>query len=494
VSTTVAPAAVIVLAAGEGKRMKSATPKVLHQIAGRSLVAHVLTAAGGLQATRTIVVVGHGREQVGEHLAEHFPDVETVVQPEQNGTGHAVRLALAALGPDLSGTVVILAGDTPLIASSTLQSLLARHQEHAAAATVLTAVLADASGYGRVLRGADGLVTGIVEHRDASSEQLAITEINSGMYAFEATDLRSALERLGTDNDQGEEYLTDAIATLRADDHRVAAEPVAVADEVLGVNDRVQLAHVAGLYRDRLLQRWMREGVTVIDPSSVWIDADVTLAPDVLIQPDVQLLGATDVASGASVGPRCTLTDTEVGEGASVIDTFAMLARIGAGASVGPFTYLRPGADIGPGAKAGAYVEIKNSVVGAGAKVPHLSYVGDADIGEGANIGAATVFVNYDGIAKHRTTVGEHARVGSDTMLVAPVVIGPGAYTAAGSVITEDVPPGAIGVGRARQRTIPGWVQRKRAGTKSAEAAARAAESSDNAESSDKQEDRKAGG
>jgi bifunctional UDP-N-acetylglucosamine pyrophosphorylase/glucosamine-1-phosphate N-acetyltransferase len=474
--------------------MKSATPKVLHQIAGRSLVAHVLTAAGGLQAQRSIVVVGHGREQVREHLAEHFPDVETVVQAEQNGTGHAVRLALAALDPDVSGTVVILAGDTPLLAGATLQSLLARHAEHAAAATVLTALMDDATGYGRVLRGADGLVTGIVEHRDASPEQLAITEINSGVYAFEAADLRSALAELGTDNDQGEEYLTDAIEALQSAGRRVAAETVAVADEVLGVNDRVQLAHVARLFRDRLLQRWMREGVTVIDPSSVWIDADVTLAPDVLIQPDVQLLGATDVASGAAIGPRCTLTDTEVGENAVVIDTFAVLARVGSGATVGPFTYLRPGADIGPGAKAGAYVEIKNSAVGAGAKVPHLSYVGDADIGEGANIGAATVFVNYDGIAKHRTTVGEHARVGSDTMLVAPVVIGPGAYTAAGSVITEDVPAGAIGVGRARQRTILGWVQRKRAGTKSAEAAARAAESADNAESVDNETDRKAGG
>jgi bifunctional UDP-N-acetylglucosamine pyrophosphorylase/glucosamine-1-phosphate N-acetyltransferase len=311
----------------------------------------------------------------------------------------------------------------------------------------------------------------IVEHKDATDAERGIDEVNSGMYAFEIAALARSLGGLTTDNVQGEQYLTDVIGILREEGRPVSACVVADPVEILGVNDRVQLAEAAALMRDRINLGWMRAGVSMLDPSSTWLDVDVELAPDVVLRPQVTLRGPTSIASGAVVGPGTTLVSCEVGEGAEVIHTWAELAVIGSRAKVGPFTYLRPGTTLGEGAKAGAYVEIKNSSVGDGAKVPHLSYVGDADIGEGSNIGAATVFVNYDGVEKHRTVVGSQVRIGSDTMLVAPVTVGDGAYTAAGSVITDDVPPGAMAVGRARQRTIEGWVERKRPGTAAAEAA-----------------------
>lgn len=471
------PAAVVVLAAGEGTRMKSATPKVLHRIAGRSLIGHVVHAVVGLEPDHVAVVVGHGRAAVVEHLAEVEPTVAArllaVVQEEQHGTGHATRLALEAL-PDLTGTVVVVAGDTPLLTTATLASLLAAHAEAGAAATALSAVLDDPTGYGRVLRAADGGVVGIVEHKDADAEQRAVREVNSAMYAFDAVALRSALGRVTRENVQGEEYLTDVLAILRDDGATVGAVAAASAEEILGVNDRVQLAHAGRLMRDRLVERAMRAGATVVDPETTWLDVDVVLEPDAVVWPGTALLGETLVGSGAEVGPGTTLRDCTVGPGAVVRQSWCEGALIGAGASVGPFSYLRPGTRLAARSKAGAFVEMKNVVVGEGSKVPHLSYVGDAEIGEGSNIGAATVFVNYDGIAKHRTVVGDHVRVGSDTMLVAPVTVGDGAYTAAGSVITDDVPPGAMGVGRARQRVIEGWVERKRPGTASAAAAERA--------------------
>lgn len=465
---------VIVLAAGEGTRMRSTTPKVLHAIAGRSLIGHVLEAASAVDPSHVVVVIGHGRDQVLAHLDEVAPWVDTVVQEEQRGTGHAVRIALAALASVqalATSPVVVLSGDTPLLTGSTVRELVDAHLRSGAAATVLSAILGDPTGYGRVVRASDGSVEAIVEHRDASAEVLAITEINAGMYAFDPARLAPALGRLTTANDQGEEYLTDVVGLLRADGDPVAGLVVEDSHEILGVNDRVQLAAAAALMRDRINDRWMREGVSMLDPESTWIDVDVDLAPDVTILPQTSLLGPTSIASGARVGPGTTLTSCEVGEGATVIHTWAELAVVEAGASVGPFTYLRPGARLGPHARAGAFVEMKNASLGEGAKVPHLSYVGDAEVGEGTNIGAATIFVNYDGQAKHRTVIGRHARVGSDTMLVAPVTVGDGAYTAAGSVITEDVPAGAMAVGRARQRNIPGWVQRKRPDTDSARAA-----------------------
>lgn len=465
---------VIVLAAGEGTRMRSSIPKVLHSIAGRSLIGHVLEAASAVDPSHVVVVIGHARDQVLAHLEEIAPWVDTVVQEEQRGTGHAVRIALAALASAQalsSAPIVVLSGDTPLLTGATVRELVDTHLRAEAAATLLTAVLSDPTGYGRIVRDGDGSVQAIVEHRDASDEVRGISEINAGMYAFDPERLAPALDRLTTANEQGEEYLTDAVGLLRADGYPVAGLVVDDAHEILGVNDRVQLAEAAALMRDRINDRWMREGVSMLDPTSTWIDVDVDLARDVTLLPQTSLLGPTSVATGARIGPGTTLTSCEVGEGATLIHTWAELAVVEAGASVGPFTYLRPGARLGPHARAGAFVEMKNASLGAGAKVPHLSYVGDAEVGEGTNIGAATIFVNYDGQAKHRTVIGRHARIGSDTMLVAPVTVGDGAYTAAGSVITEDVPAGAMAVGRARQRNVPGWVQRKRPGTDSARAA-----------------------
>ncbi len=476
--TVTRPSAVVILAAGEGKRMRSATPKVLHTIAGRSLLGHVVEAASALEPAHLVVVVGHGRDQVEAHLAEVAPWALTVVQSEQNGTGHAVRIALADLSArgiaTSEGPVVVLTGDTPLLTAETLVGLLADHDAAGASATVLTARVPDPAGYGRIVRDGDA-VQRIVEDKDADEAERAIDEINSGMYAFAADRLEASLGRLTTDNAQREEYLTDVVGLLRADGDHVSASVCVDSDEILGVNDRVQLAQAAAIMRDRINVRWMRDGVTIVDSASTWLDVDVDIAPDVTIRPQVTLRGPTSIATGAVVGPGTTLTACEIGVGAEVVHTWAELAVVGDGATVGPYTFLRPGTVLGDGAKAGAYVEIKNATVGTGAKVPHLSYVGDAEIGEGTNIGAATVFVNYDGVAKHRTVVGSHVRIGSDTMLVAPVTVGDGAYTAAGSVITEDVPPGALAVGRARQRIIDGWVERRRPASASAQAAARAA-------------------
>ncbi len=462
--------------------MKSATPKVLHAVAGRSLLGHVIEAASTLEPRHLVVVVGHGRDEVSAHVAEVAPWALTIVQQEQNGTGHAVRVALedlAAKGISTTdGPVVVLTGDTPLLTGRTLVSMLLEHESTSASATVLTARLSDPTGYGRVVRETGGSVAAIVEDKDATEDQRRIDEINSGMYAFSADRLLASLGRITTDNAQGEEYLTDVIGLLRADGDVVSASLCADADEILGVNDRVQLSQAAAIMRDRINESWMRQGVSILDPASTWLDVDVDLQPDVVIRPQVTMRGPTSVASGAVVGPGTTLVSCEVGSGAEVIHTWAELAVIGDDARVGPFTFLRPGTVLGSSTRAGAYVEIKNSTIGDGAKVPHLSYVGDAEVGVGTNIGAATIVVNYDGVDKHRTVVGDHVRIGSDTMLVAPVTVGDGAYTAAGSVITDDVPPGAMAVGRARQRNIEGWVQRKRPGSPAAEAAVRAGQDS----------------
>jgi bifunctional UDP-N-acetylglucosamine pyrophosphorylase/glucosamine-1-phosphate N-acetyltransferase len=472
--TDSAPAAVVVLAAGEGKRMKSELAKVLHAICGRSLLGHVLVAAEPLGAPTTLVVVGHDRTQVINHLTEIESSARPVVQDEQHGTGHAVRLALVALGDGLEGTIVVLPGDTPLLTTETLQQMLARHHETHAAATLLSAVLPDPTGYGRVVRDSDGHVCAIVEDRDADAATRQIGEINSSVYAFDLAKLRSALGKVTADNAQGEQYLTDVIGLLVSTGEVVESVTTADPIETLGVNDRVQLAAVRRAMRDRIVTHWMREGVTIIDPQTTWMGVRVTLEPDVVIHQNTQLHGATHIARMANVGPDCTLYGTEVGEGATVIKSHCVRAKIGPGASVGPFAYLRPGTVLGKGAKVGAYVEMKNAIVGEDSKVPHLSYVGDAEIGERSNIGAATIFVNYDGADKHATVVGDDVRIGSDTMLVAPVTVGDGAYTAAGSVITEDVPAGAIGVGRAKQRNIEGWVERRRPDSASAKAARRA--------------------
>ncbi len=454
------PAAVVILAAGEGTRMRSSTAKVLHELGGRSMLGHVVAAARALDPEHLVVVVGHAREQVTEALSALDPAAVAVVQGEQRGTGHAVRTALEGL-VDLDGTVVVVPGDAPLLTAEVFRALLVTHTASSAATTVLTAELDDATGYGRVVRAADGSVEAIVEHRDADDAVRALREVNTSVFAFSAGPLRAALGRLSTDNAQGEEYLTDVVALHRAAGLGVAAQSAAAAD-CMGVNDRVQLAEAARLLRLRVNRGHMLAGVAILDPETTWIDADVVLEPDATVLPHTQLKGRTVVRSGAVVGPDTTLVDCEVGAGATVRRTTGEGAVIGAGATVGPYTYLRPGTVLGEGSKAGAYVEIKASEIGAGSKVPHLSYVGDATIGARTNIGAATVFVNYDGQRKHRTEVGDDVRIGSDTMLVAPVTIGDGAYTAAGSVITKDVPPGALGVGRAQQRNVDGWVERKR--------------------------------
>ncbi|HVN13750.1 MAG TPA: bifunctional UDP-N-acetylglucosamine diphosphorylase/glucosamine-1-phosphate N-acetyltransferase GlmU [Kineosporiaceae bacterium] len=472
------PAAVLVLAAGEGTRMTSATPKVLHRIGGRSLLGHAVAAARALDPAHLVVVVRHERDRVADHVRELDPGVVVADQDDVKGTGRAVACGLSALdavgaGP-LAGTVVVTYGDVPLLSPATLRALVERHEADGGAVTVLTAEVADPTGYGRIVRNGSGDVVGIVEHKDADADQRRIGEINSGIYAFDAAVLADGLGRIGTDNSQGEMYLTDVLGIACRGGRRVTAVRTDDVWQVEGVNDRVQLAALGAELNRRVLDAWMRAGVTMVDPASTWVDVDVELAPDVTLRPGTQLHGATRVAGGAAIGPDTTLVDCEVGPGADVVRTHGTGAVIGAGATVGPFSYLRPGTVLGERGKIGAYVETKNAVIGTGSKVPHLSYVGDATIGEHSNIGAATVFVNYDGVRKHQTAVGDHVRIGSDTMLVAPVTIGDGAYTAAGSVIDRDVPPGALGVGRARQRTIEGWVERKRAGTPAAEAAARA--------------------
>ncbi len=483
------PALAVVLAAGEGTRMKSALVKVLHPIAGRPILGHVMHSVAHTEPMAMVVVVGHQRERVSEYLANYETGVLVTVQDQQLGTGHAVRTCLEQLieqgvkTSSLDGPVLVLAGDAPLITGATLADLLEHHTVSGSKVTVLSALLDDPSGYGRILRDSDQAFTGIVEHRDATDDQRAVKEVNSGTYVFDGALLREALTRITNDNSQGELYLTDVVSIARNDGAHVSAFAVNDQNEILGINDRVQLAQAAGIMRDRINEGWMRAGVTIADPSTTWIDVDAEIAPDVVLAPSVVILGPTAIATGATIGPDTTLNACEVGVGASVVRSHCELAVIGANATVGPYTYLRPNARLDEGAKAGAYVEIKNSHIGAGAKVPHLSYVGDAEVGEGSNIGAATVFVNYDGVNKHRTVVGAHARVGSDTMLVAPVTIGDGAYTAAGSVITQDVPAGAIAVGRAQQHNIEGWVERKRAGSPAAQAAARARETSASSDS-----------
>jgi bifunctional UDP-N-acetylglucosamine pyrophosphorylase/glucosamine-1-phosphate N-acetyltransferase len=472
--TDARPAAVIVLAAGEGKRMKSATPKVLHRMCGRTLLGHVLAAIEPLQPERLLVVLGHERPMVEKFLAEAAPHAQVVVQEEQLGTGQAARVALEAV-PDLTGTVLVMHGDTPLFTTETLTAVLERQAATGADATMLTAEMPDPFNYGRVVRDADGHVTGIVEERDADERTKEINEICTGVYAFDAATLRSAIEKLAADNEQREEYLTDAIGVLVADDKPVVSVVADDWQETLGVNDRIQLADARRIMRDRIVAHWMREGVTITDPQTTWMGVRVRLEPDVVLHQNTQLHGATLIRAGAVVGPDCTLTNTTVDRDATVIKSTCDSAVIGEGATVGPYSYLRPGTKVGAGGKVGGFVETKNADIGDGAKVPHLTYVGDATIGAGSNIGAGTVFVNYDGVDKHHTTVGEAAFVGSGTMLVGPTEVGDGAYVAAGSVITEKVPPGAIGIGRARQRNVLDWVFRRRAGTKSADAARRAA-------------------
>jgi len=468
-------AAVVILAAGEGKRMKSSRSKLLHEIAGHSMLSYAVTAATTVQPEHIVVVVGHFRDQVEAHLAEIAPHVLIAVQEEQLGTGDAVQAALGQVA-DLTGDVLVTMGDVPMLTGETLAALLEEHRARRAAATMLTAQVPDPTGYGRVLRDGDGRVTGIVEHRDADDTQREITEINSGIYVFDAAMLRAALTDIAPQNDQGELYLTDVLTVVRQAGKPVGALLIDDLWQTEGVNDRIQLCRMNTEVNRRILQRWMREGVTVVDPATTWVHASVDLAADVVLLPGTSLEGATSVGAGAQIGPDTTLIDVEVGDGAVVTRTHASLSVIGPGASVGPFAYLRPGTTLGAGGKIGTFVEAKNARIGAGAKAPHLSYLGDAVIGEGANIGAGVIFANYDGVSKSTSTVGAYSFVGSNSVLAAPVEVADGAYVAAGSTITGDVGPGDLAVGRSRQRNVAGWVARQRAGTKTARAAEAALE------------------
>ncbi|WP_083371861.1 bifunctional UDP-N-acetylglucosamine diphosphorylase/glucosamine-1-phosphate N-acetyltransferase GlmU [Paraoerskovia marina] len=488
------PAAVVVLAAGQGTRMRSAVPKMLHEVGGRSLVGHVVAASRSLDPERLAVVVRHQGEAVADHVLALAPETVIVDQDEIPGTGRAVQCAMAELdaralaaaaaegipegqegrgaGRGLAGAVVVVAGDTPLVDGDVLADLLAAHHAEASAVTVLTTVVEDSTGYGRIVRDhSTGDVVRIVEHKDATEVEREIREINSSIYVFDAAVLRDALGSLGSDNAQGEVYLPDVLEIARDAGGAVRAVVAPDPMTVEGVNDRRQLAALGAEMNRRVLDRWMAAGVTVVDPATTWIDVDVDLAQDVTILPGTQLHGATKVATGAVIGPDTTLTDVEVGLNATVVRTHGSLAVIREGASVGPFAFLRPGTDLGKNGKIGTFVETKNAEIGEGSKVPHLSYVGDATIGEHTNVGAASITVNYDGVKKHRTVIGSHARTGADNMFVAPVTVGDGAYTAAGSVIRRDVPSGALGVSAGSQRNIEGWVARRRPGTAAAEAA-----------------------
>ncbi len=487
--TTHGEAAVLVLAAGAGTRMRSDTPKVLHTLAGRSMLSHALHSVAKAAPAHLVVLLGHDRDRVEPAVAELADSlgrpILVAVQEQQLGTGHAVGCALSALPDDFTGIVVVTYGDVPLLDADTLAGLVAAHRAEAAAATVLTTTLPDPTGYGRIVRTKDGEVTGIAEQADADPSQLAIQEINAGVYAFDIAALRSALSRLRPHNAQQELYLTDVISIVRSDGDVVRAWHVDDSMLVAGVNDRVQLAELGAELNRRIVAAHQRAGVTIVDPATTWIDVDVTVGRDTVIHPGTQLLGGTRIGGRCRIGPDTTLTDVAVGDEAAVVRTHATSAVIGDGADVGPFTYLRPGTVLGADGKLGAFVETKNATVGTGTKVPHLTYVGDADIGEHSNIGASSVFVNYDGENKSRTTIGSHVRTGSDTMFVAPVNVGDGAYTGAGTVVRDDVPPGALAVSAGPQRNIEGWVERKRPGSAAAEAARKARENPSEAAAED---------
>ncbi|RFA11583.1 UDP-N-acetylglucosamine diphosphorylase/glucosamine-1-phosphate N-acetyltransferase [Subtercola boreus] len=484
--------AIIILAAGQGTRMRSKTPKLLHHLAGIPIVSHVLATARELDAAYTVAVVRHERDLLVDVITDQLPDGLVVDQDETPGTGRAVEQAVDALPADFDGDVLVMNGDTPMLDVQTLAGLVDEHRRSRAAATLLSAYLPDPSGYGRIIRHADdddsradgsaGRVDRIVEHRDATDSELAIAEINAGVYMFGASELRDLLPQLSTHNAQGEKYLTDVIELLRRAGSEVTALPVADSWLVAGINDRAQLSEAAAKMNALIIRGWQLAGVTVQDPLTTWIDLKATLEPDVTVLPGTQIRGATVIARGAVVGPDTTLVDCEIGQGAIVKRTDAELAVIGAGATVGPFSYLRPNTVLGAGGKIGTFVETKNATIGAGSKVPHLSYVGDAHIGEQSNIGAATIFANYDGVVKNHTEVGSHVRTGSHNVFVAPVTIGDGAYSGAGTVVRKNVPPGSLAMNVAPQRNLEGWVASHREGSAADLAAKRAeAATADNA-------------
>jgi bifunctional UDP-N-acetylglucosamine pyrophosphorylase/glucosamine-1-phosphate N-acetyltransferase len=438
--------------------MRSDVPKVLHEVCGRPMVAWPILAAKEAGAGRVCVIVSPDRD-----LSGALPNgTETVVQEQADGTGGALRAALDVIKD--SDTILVLSGDHPLVSGEILDSLIATHRDAGAAATLMTTELDDPASYGRIVRNQKGEVERIVEAKapgDATPEELAIREVNAGTYAFDAAALADAVGQIGNDNAQGEYYLGDVLPLMREAGGTIAAFQSPDPGVNLGVNDRVDLARAAEEARRRILEGHMRAGVTILDPSSTWIDAAVEIAPDVTIAPGTSLRGATSVGSGSQLGPMTTLIDARIGERVTIPHSYLTQCEVADDAQVGPFAYLRPDAQLGPGSKAGAFVEIKNSQIGEGAKVPHLSYVGDAEVGAGSNLGAGTITANYDGFNKHRTKLGKNVKTGVDTALVAPVEVGDDAYTGAGSVITDDVPPGALGITRAEQQHVEGYAEKK---------------------------------
>jgi bifunctional UDP-N-acetylglucosamine pyrophosphorylase/glucosamine-1-phosphate N-acetyltransferase len=462
------PLAAVVLAAGEGTRMRSTTPKVLHPLCGRPMLLHVIDGLLALPLERVVVVVGHGAERVTktlhEQLATETP-IEFVEQRVRRGTGDAASVALTAFSddPDLDGDVLVMPGDAPLVRPEVLAQLVREHREADAAASLLTAELDEGTaGFGRVVRGADGRVDRIVERLDATDDELAIAEVNVSIYCFRRGLLAPALRRLNPENAQGEYYLTDAVAVLREAGHAVLGIPAHDPTAAMHVNDRAQLAAAEAELRARINARWMRDGVSMVDAAATYVDATVEIEPDVRLLPGTILEGRTVVGSRSVIGPDTRLVDTIVGEGAVVQNTVAREAEIGDECTVGPYVSLRPGTRLAPGAHVGTFVETKNAEVGEGAKVPHLAYMGDVEIGPRSNIGAGTITANYDGTRKHRTRIGADVRVASNTVLVAPVEVGDGAYTGAGAVVTHDVPPGALAKG-VPARVDEGWVERRAA-------------------------------
>jgi bifunctional UDP-N-acetylglucosamine pyrophosphorylase/glucosamine-1-phosphate N-acetyltransferase len=456
---TVSAPTVVIIAAGEGTRMRSALPKVLHPLCGRPLILWPVMAAQEAGAGK-VVVVDNPKRRLEDRLPE---DVVVAIQEQPNGTGDAVAAAGSHI--DASETVVVINGDVPLITAEAIQSLVAAHEESGAAGTVATMELDDPTGYGRVVRDREGNVERIVETKaegDATPEQLAIREVNTGVYAFDGASLLAALAQIDTDNAQGELYLPDVLPKLREAGKTIAAHVVSDHTLTLGVNDRVELANVRKLAQKRIHEAHGRNGVTIVDPDSTLIDADVTIGRDTIVEPSSFIRGDTTIGDDCVIGPLTTVIDSTLGDGVSVPHSYLVSARVDDFGTIGPFAYLRPDAHLHPNAKAGAFVEIKNSTIGKGSKVPHLSYIGDSDVGENTNIGAGNITANYDGRTKHRTTIGANVRTSVDTAFVAPVEVGDGAYTAAGSVITDDIPANALGVARSRQKNIPDYADRRK--------------------------------
>jgi len=456
------PLSAVVLAAGEGTRMRSSLPKVLHPLCGRAMVLHVIDTLTALPLERLVVVVGHEAAAVTAAIqagvGTDIP-IEFVEQRVQRGTGDAASVALTAFSDAIDDDdVIVCSADIPLLCPETLAALATEHRRTDAAASLLTAVLPDPTGYGRIVRDARGNVERIVEQGDATPDELAITEVNPSIYCFGRAFLAPALRRLSPENAQGEYYLTDVVGVLRGTGHSVLAIPAADPTETQGVNDRAQLGDAEAVLRHRINTAWMRAGVTMVDPARTYVDATVELAPDVRLLPGTLLEGATVVGAGAVIGPDCRVVDSIVGDGAEIESSVLRSATVGPDVHVGPFAHLRPGTTLARDARVGSFVETKNATVGEGAKLPHLSYVGDADVGAGANVGAGTITANYDGREKHHTRIGTGARTGSNSVLVAPVELGDGAYTGAGAVVTRDVPADALAIG-VPARIVEGWAK-----------------------------------